>query len=79
MNHEGISPEDAERLLVKPMEREQKSVEGVKEMRSAAYLGGGYVMLEFEADLILIKQLTISEQKWTSQKVSYQTTQTSQK
>ncbi len=49
MNHEGISPEDAERLLVKPMERELKSVEGVKEMRSAAYLGGGYVMLEFEA------------------------------
>ena len=49
MNHEGISPEDSERLLVKPMERELKSVEGVKEMRSAAYLGGGYVMLEFDA------------------------------
>jgi len=49
MNHDGISPEDAERLLIKPMERELKSVEGIKEMRSAAYLGGGYVMLEFEA------------------------------
>lgn len=45
----GISPEDAERLLVKPMEQELSSVEGVKEMRSTAFLGGGFVLLEFEA------------------------------
>jgi multidrug efflux pump len=31
--HEGISPEDAERLLVRPMEQELRGLEGIKEMR----------------------------------------------
>jgi multidrug efflux pump len=47
--HEGISPEDAERLLVRPMEEELRGLEGVKEMRSAAYEGGANVVMEFEA------------------------------
>ncbi len=46
---QGISPQDAERLLVKPLEQELRTVEGVKEMRSSAFEGGGYVLLEFEA------------------------------
>src|SRR6478609_6998604 len=45
----GISPEDAERLILKPLETNMKSVANVKEMRSAAFEGGGYVLLEFEA------------------------------
>lgn len=45
----GISPEDAERLILRPLETELKSVANVKEMRSAAFEGGGYVLLEFEA------------------------------
>ncbi|MGE0563589.1 MAG: efflux RND transporter permease subunit [Pseudolabrys sp.] len=45
----GISPEDAERLLLRPVETQLKSVANVKEMRSTAYEGGGYVLLEFEA------------------------------
>jgi len=49
MTHDGISPEDAERLLVRPMEQELRSIEGIKEMRSSAYEGGGFVLLEFEA------------------------------
>lgn len=49
MHHEGISPEDAERLLVRPMEKELRSIEGVKELRSTAYQGGANVLLEFEA------------------------------
>ena len=49
MSLKGISPEDAERLLVRPMETELKSIEGVKEIRSKAYLGGANVLLEFEA------------------------------
>ncbi|WP_316977653.1 efflux RND transporter permease subunit [Shumkonia mesophila] len=47
--HEGISPEDAERLLIRPMEQELRTIEGVKEMRATAYEGGAYVLLEFEA------------------------------
>ncbi|MBU2092046.1 MAG: efflux RND transporter permease subunit, partial [Alphaproteobacteria bacterium] len=49
MTHEGISPEDAERLLLRPMEQELKVIEGTKEMRSTAYEGGAFVLLEFDA------------------------------
>ncbi|MCG8358052.1 MAG: efflux RND transporter permease subunit [Kiloniellales bacterium] len=49
LSHEGISPEDAERLLIKPMEEEFRSIEGVKEMRATGYQGGANVLLEFEA------------------------------
>src|ERR1700722_4283060 len=45
----GISPEDAERLLLRPGETQLKSVGNVKEMRATAYEGGGFVLLEFEA------------------------------
>ncbi len=49
MNHEGISPTDAERLLVRPMEKELKGIEGIKEMRSEAGEGHASVTLEFDA------------------------------
>ena len=49
--HEGISPEDAERLLVRPMEQELRSIEGVKEMTANAYEGGANVQLEFDAGI----------------------------
>jgi multidrug efflux pump len=49
MTHDGISPEDAERLLVRPMETELRGLEGVKEMRSTAGEGRASVALEFEA------------------------------
>jgi multidrug efflux pump len=49
LSHEGISPEDSERLLVRPMENEMRSVEGIKEIRSTAFQGGGNVLMEFEA------------------------------
>lgn len=49
MHLEGVSPEDSERLLIRPMEKELASIEGVKEMRSSGYLGGGFVLLEFDA------------------------------
>jgi multidrug efflux pump len=49
MTHDGISPEDAERLLVRPMEQELRSIEGIKEMRSRASEGEGSVTMEFDA------------------------------
>jgi multidrug efflux pump len=51
IEHEGISPEDAERLLVRPMEQELRSIEGVKEMIANAYEGGANVQLEFDAGI----------------------------
>ena len=49
MTHDGISPEDAERLLVRPMEQEIRTVEGIKEMVADAYEGGASILVEFEA------------------------------
>src|SRR5436305_14855212 len=49
LSQRGISPEDCERLLLRPLETQLKAVGNVKEMRSTAYEGGGFVLLEFEA------------------------------
>lgn len=47
--HDGISPEDAERLLIRPMEQELRGLEGVKELRSKGFEGGANITLEFHA------------------------------
>tara|TARA_B100000614_G_scaffold235300_1_gene231948 strand:+ start:563 stop:3736 length:3174 start_codon:yes stop_codon:yes gene_type:complete len=49
VTHEGISPEDAERLLIRPLEQELQGIEGLKEMRATGFEGGGNIVLEFEA------------------------------
>ena len=49
LSQKGISATDSERLLVKPIEDEVKTVEGIKEIRSTAFTGGGNVLLEFDA------------------------------
>ncbi|WP_265517784.1 efflux RND transporter permease subunit [Nitratireductor luteus] len=49
LSYQGISPEDSERLLLRPIETALKGLEGVKEMRSSAYEGGGFVLVEFQA------------------------------
>lgn len=55
LHHNGIAPEDAERLLVRPLEQKLHGIEGIKEMKSGAYENGGFVMLEFHAGLDLNK------------------------
>jgi multidrug efflux pump len=57
LTQRGISPEDAERLLLRPMETQLKSITNVKEMRSAAFEGGGFVLLEFDAGFDSTKAL----------------------
>ena len=49
MSLDGVSPEDAERLMIRPLEEELRSIEGIKEMTANAYEGGGNVVLEFDA------------------------------
>ncbi|MCR6652200.1 MAG: efflux RND transporter permease subunit [Cellvibrionaceae bacterium] len=49
MTLDGISPEDAERLLVRPMEHELRSLEGIKKMTGIANEGHASIMLEFDA------------------------------
>ena len=57
MHYEGISPEDSERLLLRPMETSLKSITGIKKMTSTAYQGGGNVLIEFQAGADLKKAL----------------------
>ena len=57
VEHIGISPEDAERLLVRPMEQEIRSIEGIKEMVAEAFEGGASVQIEFEAGIDTDKAL----------------------
>jgi multidrug efflux pump len=57
MHYEGISPEDSERLLLRPMETSLKSITGIKKMTGTAYQGGGNVLIEFQAGADLKKAL----------------------
>ncbi len=49
MHLDGISPSDSEKLLIKPMEQQLMTLSSVKEITSSGYLGGGNIVLEFEA------------------------------
>ncbi|MEP1551262.1 efflux RND transporter permease subunit, partial [Paraglaciecola sp.] len=49
--HDGISPEDSERMLVKPMERELRSLDGLKKMSATSGEGFASITLEFIAGL----------------------------
>ena len=47
----GVTPEDAERLLVRPIEQEVQSIEGLKTFRGYGSEGAGTLLLEFEIDM----------------------------
>ena len=49
ITHEGISPEDSERLLIRPIEQEVRSIAGIKQIDADAYEGGANIQLEFYA------------------------------
>jgi multidrug efflux pump len=50
VDYPGISPEDSERLLVKPLEASLRSIEGIKNVTARAYQGVGVVILEFNVN-----------------------------
>jgi multidrug efflux pump len=45
---EGLSPEDAERLILRPAETELRAIEGLEELNSTGQLGAGSLVLEFD-------------------------------
>ncbi|MGB7263246.1 MAG: efflux RND transporter permease subunit, partial [Albidovulum sp.] len=57
LGYQGISPEDSERLLLRPMETSLKTIAGIKQMTATAYQGGGNVLMEFQAGADLKKAL----------------------
>lgn len=50
---EGVSPSDAERLLIRPIEEKVQSLQGIKEIRATGFQGGANITLEFEVDVDL--------------------------
>lgn len=55
--HEGITPEDSERLLVMPLEVELRTVQGIEEVIAYGSEGAATVMVEFDADYDLDRAL----------------------
>ena len=71
--HEGISPEDAERLLIMPLEIELRQVDGVEEINSFASENAGTVMVEFDADFDLDQALLDTREAVNRAKVEFPT------
>src|SRR6202012_4240657 len=53
----GVSPEDAERLLVKPLEVQLQTIQGIRHMSSQSRQGAAVVALEFNPDFSKQKAL----------------------
>jgi len=49
--HEGISPKDADQLIIAPLEKEFRSIEGVKEITSTSFQGKTSTLIEFESNI----------------------------
>ena len=63
VTHDGISPEDADALLYKPLERELRGLDGLKEMVSIASSGHQAITLEFFTDVDIDQALLDVRQK----------------
>lgn len=57
VSYEGVSPEDSERLLAKPLEDALRTIEGVEKVRSTSTTGFAAVIVEFDQDIDLDKAL----------------------
>ena len=51
IRHEGISPEDADRILYRPMHKVLKTLDGLKEITATASEGHLSIQLEFQSDI----------------------------
>lgn len=60
---EGISPEDADSLLVHPLEQELRSLEGLKELKSTASEGHASIILEFESGVDIDQAISDAKDK----------------
>ena len=47
--HQGISPTDSKKLILRPMEMALRSISGIKQLKSYAFEGSGVILIEFHA------------------------------
>ena len=57
VGYEGVSPEDSERLLAKPLEDALRTIEGVETVRSTSTTGYAAGVVEFDQDRDLDRAL----------------------
>lgn len=57
VTYDGISAEDSERLLIRPIEQEVRGMDGVKTVKSTGFEGGAAIIIEFKAGLIIEQKL----------------------
>ncbi|AEF54651.1 efflux RND transporter permease subunit [Marinomonas posidonica] len=60
---DGISPEDADSLLVHPLEKELQGLEGLKELKSTASESHASIMLEFESGVDIDQAISDTRDK----------------
>ena len=72
--NEGISPEDAERLLVMPLEIELRQVEGIEELNAFASENAATVLVEFDANFDLNQALMDTREAVDRAKVEFPST-----
>lgn len=58
VHYEGISPEDSERLILRPLEQKIRTLEGLEQVTGTAYENGGTLVVEFVAGFNVDKALT---------------------
>lgn len=58
IGYRGISPEDSERLLLKPAEQHLNGLEGVKEIKSTAFEGMAAIQIHFQAGTDINRAIT---------------------
>src|SRR5690606_22529017 len=63
VTHDGISPEDADALMFKQLDKELRSINGLKEMVSTATTGHLSILLEFYTDVDVNQALLDVRQK----------------
>jgi multidrug efflux pump len=61
--HPGISPEDGERLLIRPMETQLRTIEGLEKITSTAVLGVANIGLQFDVNFDSEKAIREVNQK----------------
>ena len=71
MKHKGISPTDSERLLIKPLEKELKNIEGLKKKFHQIHFKANDIILEFDAGFNSEKALSDTRVKIDLIKINY--------
>ena len=49
ISHYGMSPEDSEKMLIKPLEEQIRGIDNIKEITSKAFESGAHILVEFES------------------------------